>query len=101
MGEKVLDLQGKSFETIMTEDIPNDTTDAILSNNNFTVLPSDLFNKTTKIWRIDFKRNYLTDLSFMSAIKALGRFDISYNQLEIDELLQFRHVYIVFLISAV
>ena len=98
--ENVFDAQGKNLETIESQEIPKITTNAILSNNKFTVLPQDLFDKTPRIWNIDLKHNYLTDLSFMKSIRALQRFDISYNQLEIDELLQIRHVYIIFLYAA-
>ena len=95
--ECVFDSEGKNLETLDPIEIPHQTTNAILSNNHFTVLPENLFNETPRIWKIDLKHNYLRDLAFMQSIKALGRLDISYNDLEVDELLQIRHIYMVFL----
>ncbi|EAY18198.1 hypothetical protein TVAG_122640 [Trichomonas vaginalis G3] len=89
--------QGLSLEVINPDEIPEDATFIDLSNNNFLSIPPETFISKTKVFKFSIANNILTDLSFLRCFEALVSLDISSNQLEIDELLQIRHIYIIFL----
>ena len=93
----VADLQGKSLTTVDSASVPRDVEELLLSNNNLSTLPLELFRNKVGLWKIDLSSNVLTDLSFLECFGALGYLDLRNNYLMIDELLQISHIYIAHL----
>lgn len=89
--------QHQNLEELDPNEIPADATTINISNNNFSTLPQETFNQKMKVYKFYISHNNLIDLSFLRCFEALTTLDISFNQLEIDELLQIRHIYILFL----
>ena len=92
-----LDLAGKSIKTLTKDEIPPNTTSLILTNNNISTLPSDIFHTKFKLWNINLSYNSLNSIKFLNCFGSLGILDLRHNQLMLEDLLEIRHINILFL----
>lgn len=88
------DLCGRDLTEVKLDDIPKDTEYLDLSNNKISCLPSDIFRKRFNILSINLKNNNISNLSFLRVFKVLKMLNIENNNLEVDDLLNIRHLYI-------
>ena len=91
------DLSNKELQDININEINIETTDLDLSNNQIKKLTNNIFNQHQKIWNINLNNNKLISVDFLSCFRGLNLLDIIYNNLNIDDLLIIKHIFIIHL----
>jgi hypothetical protein len=92
-----LDLSDQEIDILDTAEIPPETVELCLANNQLTTIPEDFFKHHPKLWKLDLSSNLLTDLSFLKCYGSFGYLDLRHNCLALDELLDIAHIYIAHL----
>jgi hypothetical protein len=90
----IVDLQRRDLKNVEREQVPYETETLILSNNQLTALTPGIFDRHFAIFDIDLSFNELTSLKALVYFKGLNELDLRHNCLEIDELLDLRHIHI-------
>jgi Leucine-rich repeat (LRR) protein len=94
---KVVDLSARGLFEFDPSLITTDTVELRIPDNQLTCLPSETFKGKSKIWSLDFSRNFISNLSCLKHFGALGYLDLRNNCLAFDELLDIEHIYIAHL----
>jgi hypothetical protein len=94
---QVCDIRLHDLSVLSPEDIPILTSTLLVSNNQLSTIPPGIFTSYRHIWRIDASYNRLSSLKFLVYFHALHTLDLRDNLLELDELLDIRHIHILHL----
>jgi len=95
--QKYIDLSGKFLSQIESSEVPNDVESIDLSNNEIICLPDDFFLKKHKLWNVLLNNNRIDNTKFISCFRGLNNLDLRNNQLEIDDILPIRHIFLIHL----
>lgn len=90
-------LSNQNRTSINKEEIPYKTTYLNFSKNQIEKLDDDIFEESPKLWSVDLSNNKLKSLSFARSLTSLELFDLSFNNLYLDNFLDIFHVYIIHL----
>lgn len=93
MSDKVVDMSGKELTEITAEQIPFEAETILLNNNKFKTINPEVFHFRPNVWNIDLSYNNLKDLMFIKGYKSLGTLNLSYNDLQLDDLITIAHIY--------
>lgn len=98
--DEVFDIHEQDRSEIKQEEISAEVKQINLANNKFRTFPPDVFNHCYKLTSLILNHNEISNLEFLSCFKALLELDFRNNQIEVDDILAIKHIYILFLRSS-